>query len=94
MLLVTVNAAFGAGFLFFAMNAIRRGWPFVRHGWLTIQTQTADPNFRQDVHRRRAIGEGGRFLVGGLLWLGAALGSGAAGIYFTIQALQMLNGQN
>lgn len=92
MLLVTVNGIFGAGFLFFAMRALQRGWPFVRLGWLTMQEQTSHPDFRQNVERRRMISEGGRFLLGGLLWLSAGLVGVAVGLYFTLQAYQMLYG--
>jgi hypothetical protein len=92
MLLVTLNAAFGAGFLLFAMNAGRRGWPFAKHGWLLIQAQTAHPDYRENVERRRSISEGGRFLIAGVLWLGASLGSALAGVYFSVQALTMMYG--
>lgn len=92
MLLVTLNAAFGAGFLFFAMRARQRGWPFVKHGWLTIQTQTAFPDYRFNVERRRAISEGGRFLIGGLFWLTASLGGFIAALYFSVQAFNLMYG--
>ena len=92
MLLVTLNGAFGAGFLFFAMRAFQRGWPFVKHGWLAMKTNTQIPDFREQVERRRAISEGGQFLIGGLLWLGAGVGSLVAAIYFIAQAWLIMRG--
>lgn len=90
MVLVTLNGAFGAGFLFFAMNALRRGWPFLRDGWLALQTQGSQPDARQNVERRRAISQGGRFFLGGLMWLVAAVISFAAALYFIIQAWTLM----
>jgi hypothetical protein len=91
ILLVTLNAAFGAGLFFFAIRALQRGWPFFKAGWLMMQTQTGAPDFRINVERRRAISEGGRFLVGGLLWLAAGLGSFAGAAYFMIQAWNLMH---
>jgi hypothetical protein len=90
MIAIMLNGAFGAGFLAFAFSALRRGWPFARSGWLAIQTSTADPAFRQSAERRRAISEGGRFLVAGLMWLGAGVGSVALGAYFTLQTILLM----
>ena len=90
MIAIMLNAAFGAGFLAFSFTAMRRGWPFARNGWLAIQTSTADPHFRQSVERRRAISEGGRFLIAGLMWLGAGFGCILLGAYFTLQAVILM----
>lgn len=90
MIAVMLNAAFGAGFIAFAFSALRRGLPFARSGWLAIQTSTADPDYRRNVERRRAISEGGRFLIAGLLWLGASAASLAIGAYFTLQAITLM----
>ncbi|MEZ4669206.1 MAG: hypothetical protein R3E39_14965 [Anaerolineae bacterium] len=83
MLIVTINAIFGAGCLFFAQRAARRGWPFLRTGWMAVQSNASQPDFRVNVFRRRAISEGGRFLIGGLLWLAAALVGFLLALYFT-----------
>jgi hypothetical protein len=91
ILLVTVNAAFGAGLFFFAFRALQRGWPFLKTGWLMMQTQTSAPDFRTNVERRRAISEGGRFLIGGLLWLAAGLGSFVGAAYFLLQAWVLMH---
>jgi hypothetical protein len=88
MLLITLNAAFGAGFFFFAIRAVRQGWPFFKHGWLMVQTSA--PDFQSTIERRGAISEGGRFLIGGTLWMAAGLGSFLAAFYFTIQAWNLL----
>jgi hypothetical protein len=94
MIQVALNTIFGAALLMFAVRAAGRGWPFLRDGWNAIQAQTAHPDFRQNVQRRRIISQGGVFLLGGLLWLGAALVSFAAGIYLSWLALAVIYGGN
>lgn len=91
MLLLTVNALFAMGAFAIALQAVRKGLPFIRSGWDAIQTQTSYPDFRYNVERRRAISDGGRFLLGGLLWLLTALAAFAGAIYFGSQAFAMLN---
>lgn len=91
MFLLTVNALFAAGAFAIAMQAVRKGLPFIRSGWDAIQTQTDHPDFRYNVERRRAISDGGRFLLGGLLWILTALIALAAAIYFGLEALRQLN---
>jgi hypothetical protein len=91
MFLLTVNALFAAGAFAIAMQAVRKGLPFIRSGWDAIQTQTGHPDFRVNVERRRAISDGGRFLLGGLLWLLTALIAFAAAVYFGLEALRQWN---
>jgi hypothetical protein len=83
MLIITINALFGAGCLFFTQRAFRRGWPFLRIGWTAVQASASQPDFRVNVFRRRAISEGGRFLLGGLFWLVAAGVGLVAALYFS-----------
>jgi hypothetical protein len=90
VLLATINAIFALGALAIAAQAARKGIPFVRDGWTIIQTQTSHPDFRHNVERRRAISDGGRFLVGGILWLLTGAIALAAAIYFGIQAYNLL----
>jgi hypothetical protein len=90
MLLATLNAIFAMGALGISVQAFRKGLPFIRSGWDTIQTQTRYPDFRYNVERRRAISDGGRFLIGGLLWLVTALAAVIAAVYFGIQAYSLL----
>jgi hypothetical protein len=90
MLLITVNAIFALGAFGVAMQAAGKALPFIRSGWDALQTQTQHPDFRHNVERRRAISDGGRFLVGGLLWLVTALAALGAGLYFGAQVLGML----
>lgn len=92
MLLVTLNAIFGAAAFFLAQRSLQRGWPFVRIGWMAVQTQASHPDFRQNVFRRFAVSEGGRFLMGGLAWLLLGILSLIAGIYFTVLAYQGMYG--
>ncbi len=91
MFLLTVNALFAAGAFAIAMQAVRKGLPFIRSGWDAIQTQTSHPDFRLNVERRRAISDGGRFLLGGLIWLVTALIAFAAAIYFGLEAFRQWN---
>ena len=86
MLIVTINALFGAGSLFFAQRAFRRGWPFLRIGWMAVQANASQPDSRLNVFRRQAISEGGRFLLGGLFWLAVALVGLIAALYFSVLA--------
>jgi hypothetical protein len=90
MLLVTLNGAFATGFLFFAMRALQRGWPFLRAGWTAIRVQVAHPDFRQNIERRRIISEGGIFLLGGVLWLAASVIALLVGGYFSWQTFLLL----
>jgi hypothetical protein len=92
MLTVTLNAIFCFGATMLALYCWRRGWPFTWHGWRLIQTQVAHPDYRVNVERRRAIGESGRFLLGGLGWL---VGGGCllvAAVYFGWLALRLTYG--
>jgi hypothetical protein len=90
MLLAALNALFAMGALTIALQAFRKGLPFVRYGWTVLQTQTQHPDYRTNVERRRAISEGGRFLVGGILWLMMSLGAVLAAVYFGLQAFTLL----
>ncbi|MBZ0287331.1 MAG: hypothetical protein K8I30_06935 [Anaerolineae bacterium] len=90
MLLATINAIFAMGALAIAIQAARKGIPFVRDGWTLIQTQTRHEDFRHNVERRRAISDGGRFLVGGALWLITGSAALAAAIYFGVQAFSIV----
>ena len=90
MLLATLNAIFATGALAIAMQAVRKGLPFVRSGWTIIQAQTSHPDFRFNVERPRSISDGSRFLIGGLLWLVTGVVALAGAIYFGIQAYSLL----
>lgn len=92
MLLAAINAIFAMGALTIAMQAFRKGLPFLRNGWTVLQTQTQHPDYRTNVERRRAINEGGRFLIGGILWLVMSLGAALAAAYFGIQAFTLIYG--
>lgn len=88
MLISTLNAIFAAAAFFVVRMSVQRGWPFIKMGWMAIQTQTGHPDFRENIFRRLAISEGGRFLVGGLVWLLTAIIALVAAIYFTVIAYQ------
>jgi hypothetical protein len=90
MLLAAVNALFAMGAFTIALQAFRKGLPFVRNGWIILQTQTQYPDYRTNVERRRAVQEGGRFLIGGILWLVMSLGALLAAGYFGAQAFTLL----
>jgi hypothetical protein len=90
MLIATINAIFAMGAFGIALQAFRKGLPFIRSGWNALQSQTDHPDFRTNVERRRAIADGGRFLLGGLLWLVTALIAFAGALYFGAQAYSLL----
>lgn len=88
MVILTLNVLFALGFAAAGLKAARQGWPFVRYGWLLLSLNA--PDARLNVERRRAVSEGGRFLIAGALWLGA--GGGALGLaaYFGFQVMTAL----
>ncbi|MBN8619380.1 MAG: hypothetical protein J0L63_10775 [Anaerolineae bacterium] len=86
MLIATMNAIFGAACLFGAQRAFRFGWPFLRHGWLMLRVNAEQPDARMNVFRRAGIANGGRFLIGGVLWLVTAVLLLIGGVYFGVQA--------
>lgn len=88
MVMLTLNAIFALGFASAGLNAARRGWPFVRHGWLLLSLNAPDAGL--NVERRRAVSEGGRFLLGGALWLLSAAGALALAAYFGFQVMTAL----
>jgi hypothetical protein len=92
MLLATLNAIFAMGAFTIALQAFRKGLPFLRSGWTTLQVQTQHSDFRTNVERRRAVQDGGRFLIGGILWLVMSAVALAAAVYFGVQAFTMLYG--
>ncbi len=90
MLLGTLNAIFAVASFFIAQRGFQRGWPFIKTGWLAIQTQAEHPDVRENVFRRLAVTEGGRFLIGGIGWLAVGVLALIAGVYFMITAYQGL----
>lgn len=92
MLLVTLNAIFATAAFYLAQRGIKLGLPFVKTGWLAIQSQAEHPDVRENVFRRLAVTEGGRFLIGGIGWLLLGAIALLAGIYFTILAYQGMYG--
>jgi hypothetical protein len=92
MLIVTVNAIVGAVCCIFALNALKRGWPFLCIGWTALQSNARQPDARTNIYRRQAIAEGGRFFLGGVMWLVAGVSSGIIGLIFSWGALRMLYG--
>ena len=92
MLLVTLNAIFAAASFFLAQRGLQRGWPFIKTGWMAVQANANQPDVRQNVFRRLAVTEGGRFLIGGIAWLVMGILALIAGIYFTVLAYQGMYG--
>jgi hypothetical protein len=92
MLLGTLNAIFATASFFLAQRSLKRGWPFIKIGWMAVQAHAGEPDVRENVFRRLAVTEGGRFLIGGLGWLLMGILALLAGIYFTVVAYQGLYG--
>jgi len=90
MLIGSLNAIFAVASFFLARRGLERGWPFLKTGWLAIQSQAEHADVRENVFRRLTVTEGGRFLMGGIGWLVVAILALLAGIYFTVIAYQTL----
>ena len=87
MPIAIVNLIFAAMFLWLARATLRRALPFLRTGWQVIDTQVQHPDYRQNVARRRAIGEGGNFLLGGIVMGAVGLGALGLGIFLAAEGL-------
>ena len=92
MLLVTLNAIFATASFFLAQRGLQRGWPFIKTGWMAVQAQADHPDVRENVFRRLAVTEGGRFLMGGIFWMLIGIIALIAGVYFTVLAYQGMYG--
>ena len=92
MLLVTLNAIFATAAFYLAQRGLKLGWPFIKTGWMAVQTQADHPDVRENVFRRLAVTEGGRFLMGGIFWILIGIIALLAGIYFTVLAYQGMYG--
>ena len=90
MLLGTLNAIFAVAAFFLSRRALMHGLPFIQTGWLAIQSQAEHPDVRENVFRRFAASEGGRFLLGGIGWTLLGILALLAGVYFSIAAYQNL----
>lgn len=90
MLLLVVNAFFSAAFFAGCRFALRRALPFLRTGWQAVAAQMQHADARTNVERRRAIAEGGRYLLGGGGWLVIALVAGGYTVFFTLETLRLL----
>lgn len=86
MLLLALNAVFAGLFFTFARSAYRRAIPFLGAGWSAIR---GEPDYHVNVESRRVISDGGRFLIGGMLWLASALFTIGFGFYFALEALRL-----
>ena len=92
MLLVTLNAIFATASFFLAQRGLQRGWPFIKTGWMAVQAQAGHGDVRENVFRRLAVTEGGRFLMGGIFWMLIGIIALVAGAYFTVLAYQGMYG--
>ena len=92
MLLLALNAIFAGLFFSFTRTAYRRGMPFLSAGWSAISVEVHKPDYRSNVESRHIISDGGRFLIGGLVWMGIALFTAGCGVYFAVQAVQLVAG--
>ena len=87
MSIAIVNLIFAALFLWLARATLHRALPFLRTGWQVIDAQVQHPDYRRNVERRRAIGEGSNFLLGGIVMGAVGLGALALGIFLAAQEL-------
>jgi len=92
MLLLALNAIFAGLFLKFARDTFKRALPFLRIGWATISAETQKPDYRHNIESRRVISEGGRFLLGGIVWLGITVILVGFGLFFAYEAVRLYSG--
>jgi hypothetical protein len=92
MTIAAINLIFAAIFLWLARAALRRALPFLRTGWQVIDSQVQHPDYRQNVERRRTIGEGSNFLLAGIAWGLAGIGALGLAALLAIQAVASLAG--
>ncbi|MBZ0291833.1 MAG: hypothetical protein K8L99_04625 [Anaerolineae bacterium] len=72
--------------------AFQRAWPLLQTGWLAIQAEVKKPDYRENVDSRRAISSGGRFLIGGVIWMLMALVSAGVSLYCVVQVVSLWPG--
>ena len=92
MLLLALNAIFAGLFFNFARTTFKRAIPFLRAGWATISVETKKPDYRHNIESRQAISEGGRFLIGGIVWMGLTLGLVGLAVFFAVETVKLYLG--
>ena len=92
MLLGSLNAIFAVASFYLSQRGLQRGLPFIKTGWMAVKAQAGEPDVRENVFRRLAVTEGGRFLIGGIGWFVVGILALIAGIYFMVTAYQTFYG--
>jgi len=92
VLLVALNAVFAGIFLTFAYRAALRARAFFITGWAAVGAGTEQPDYRENIELRRFISEGGRFLIGALMWGAASIGAAGLGVFFALELLRLYIG--
>lgn len=87
MLLAGVSAILSYVFGSVAWRSAPRGWQFLRLGWALIEPYASSAEGRRDVNGRRAISEGGNYVLAGGAWLVASIISAGMALFFFIQTL-------
>lgn len=90
MLLLTLNTIFAWIFGQFAWRALPKGTAFIQHGWLLLQTHAEQPDAAKHVEHRRAVSEGGTYMIAGVLWCGAGLIAAGLAVAFGIEVIRAL----
>lgn len=90
MLLLTVNSLFALAFAAGTRFAWKRARLFLRTGWIAIDAQMQHDDYRHNVERRRAIAEGGRYLIGGGGWLVICIVAAGYTLFFVSETIQLL----
>jgi hypothetical protein len=87
MLMMGLSAIVAYIFGRVAWQSAPRGWRWVRLGWALIEPHARTPEGRANVEGRRAISEGGNFIVAGLGWLFISAVSVVMMLFFAWQTL-------
>ena len=88
MLIATIDTIFAAIFYLFARRSLPRGVDYLRYGWMVVDTEVNKPGFRDNTESRRAISEGGTYLISGLLWCGGGLLAAYFAVAFALHAVR------
>lgn len=89
MLLLTVNSLFALAFAAGTRFAWKRARLFLQAGWVIIDAQLRYDDYRQNVERRRAIAEGGRYLIGGGGWLLITVVAAGYTAFFLVETIRL-----
>lgn len=86
MLLLTLDIVLAGICAWSAYRALPRGLSLLRLGYDAVKTAvTNSPDVRRDIAARRAVSDGGRYMLSGFAWLFTGALFSVATVYFIAQ---------